>query len=226
MIQSPLNHCYSWCCNCSCAAFPIPVTEYSSQPRTVSVLLLQIQSTEIPLLQARAVPTRSCPLNRAWICLLGKRTCCVLWFLGQQHWRFKRSSDQFTGDLCEVREKATTVYVTCSALDSLLSLLTFIQIIWCRSCTTAIYQLASIHLLPNLGESLWHQWCHLAQAPAQTPDQDKAGTEQHLKQTLLTYSSSTVKKNGGCSGTCEHKPITLHGAVPAPWNLLLRISMN
>lgn len=60
----------------------------------------------------------SCPLNRAWICLLGKRTCCVLWFPGQQHWRFKRSSDQFTGDLCEVREKATTVYVTCSALDS------------------------------------------------------------------------------------------------------------
>lgn len=63
----------------------------------------------------------------------------------------------------------------CSRL-TLLSLLTFIQIIWCRSCTTAIYQLASIHLLPNLGESLWHQWCHLAQAPAQTPDQDKAGT--------------------------------------------------
>lgn len=46
-----------------------------------------------------------------------------------------------------------------------------------------------------------------------SPHQDKAGAEQHLKQTV----QQPQLINGGFSGTPEQKPTSLHNAVPAPW---------
>lgn len=54
-------------------------------------------------------------------------------------------------------------------------------------------------------------------SPCTPPHQDKAGAEQHLKQTL--WQPQLI--NGSFSGTCEHKPTTLHAAVPAPWEFTL-----